>query len=125
MNEFSTDPSLEGTWQMVRAEHAGAEAPQLVAQRTLLEFTRETYLVRFDGDIIDQGRVEVIRSNLLKTVLLFGTSGPNRGRTLNCIYQQVGDRLRICYGLDGVQPSEFSTKSGQNRYLAIYRRKTP
>ena len=108
---------------MVRAEHDGDQAPDLVAQRTVLEFTRDTYLVRFDGAIVDQGRAEMNQSSPLTTLLLFGTSGPNQGRTLSCIYQQVGDRLRICYGLDGIQPSEFTTKSGQNRYLATYQRR--
>ena len=115
--------SLEGTWQMVRAEYAGEQAPDLVARRTVLEFTHETYLVRFDGAIVDQGRAEMNRFGSITTLLLSGISGPNQGRTLVCIYQQVGDRLRICYGLDGIQPSEFTTKSGQNRYLATYQRR--
>lgn len=109
---------------MVRAEHDGEQAPELVAQRTVLEFNRETYLVRFDGAVVDEGRVEINPSSPLTTLLLFGTSGPNHGRTLRCIFQQVGDRLRICYGLDGIQPSEFTTRAGQNRYLATYRRRS-
>ena len=107
---------------MVRAEHDGEQAPELVAQRTVLEINRETYLVRFDGTIVDEGRVEMNRTGPLQTLLLLSTSGSNQGRTLSCIYQQVGDRLRICYGLDGSQPTGFTTTVGQNRYLATYRR---
>ena len=122
-----TDPapasSLQGTWQLVRAELDGEQAPELVVQRTVLEFHLRKYFVRFDGAIVDQGRVEMNRSSPPKKFVLSGTSGSNQGRTLSCIYQQVGDRLRICYGLDGIQPSGFSTKTGQNRYLATYRRK--
>ena len=124
MSDPSTASSLQGAWQMVRAEHEGEQAPELVAQRTVLEFNRETYLVRFDGAVADQGRFEMNRSSPFTTSLLYGTSGPHQGRTLKCIYQQVGDRLRICYGLDGSQPSEFTARAGQNRYLATYRRKS-
>lgn len=122
MSKSSAASGLEGIWQMIRAEHAGEEAPEVVVKHTTLEFVQVRYQVRFNGEIIDQGRVETKQSPTQKTLLLFGTSGPNAGRTINCIYQQVGHRLRVCYGLDGVRPSDFTTKPGQNRYLAIYRR---
>ncbi len=109
---------------MVRAEHHGESAPDLVAQRTEVQLGEGRYVVRFDGQPIDSGLIEHGTSKEIKTITLRGHSGPNTGRTIPCIYQLVGDRLRICYGLDGDLPTEFSAATGQQRYLATYRRKS-
>ena len=120
MNSAEAPLSLEGSWQMVRAELDGESAPELVAQRTLLRFYRGSYQVSFDGAVIDEGTCErsVDGQNRLT---LRGNSGPNSGSTITAIFQQAGQRLRICFGLDGVMPTAFSTAIGSNRYLATYR----
>jgi uncharacterized protein (TIGR03067 family) len=112
--------AIEGTWEMIRAELAGETAPDLLLLRVELELTADTYLVRFAGKTADRGRYTLERGMLTLT----GIAGPNAGRTIPCIFQLVGDRLRICYGLDGTPPTEFTTKAGQQRYLATYRRRT-
>lgn len=122
MNRRVHDSPLDGTWQMLRAEHDGEQAPDMVVQRTTLEFFQGSYRVCFDGEPVDQGEFEVSLSDPAKTLVLRGTSGPNSARTIRCIYQQVGDRLRVCFGLDGIPPTDFTTTGGQKRYLATYRR---
>lgn len=114
---------LDGRWQMVRAELDGEAAPELVAQRTELTFEQGAYVVHFDARIADRGTFELSATLEAKTLILRGRSGPNAGRTIPCIYQLVGDRLRICYGLDGIAPTAFATAARQQRYLATYRRK--
>lgn len=126
-------PTIEisGTWQMVRAEFDGETAPDEVAQRTEIEFTTTRYIVRFAGKPTDQGTIDF--SNIAELVsleppqalvgalTLHGTSGLNAARSIPCIYQRAGNRLRICFGIGGVLPTEFSTRMGQQRYLATYR----
>ena len=107
---------------MVRAEFDGEVAPELVTQNTRLELEEGTYVIRFDGQISDQGGYELGEANGFGTILIRGIEGSNAGRTIPCIYQHVGDRLRVCYGLGGDVPTEFKTAAGQNRYLATYRR---
>jgi uncharacterized protein (TIGR03067 family) len=114
--------ALDGTWQMIRAEFAGDKAPDLVARRTTLVFSGGNYQVRFDGEMTDEGLFEIDQITPHKTLTLYGRSGPNSGRTIRCIFQHVGDRLRVCFGLDGTQPADFTTAPGQDRYLATYRR---
>jgi len=109
---------------MIRAEYAGEEAPETVARRTTVEFSEEGYRVRFSGQIVDEGTFE-INPAPAKNLVLVGTAGTNEGRTIRSIYQLVGDRLRICYGMDGLQPLDFTTRRGQKRYLATYRRASP
>lgn len=107
---------------MVRAELDGEQAPELVAQRTQLELKDGEYLVRFDEQIIDRGTFESVSDGELKMLTLRGNSGPNAGRTIPCIYQHVGERLRICYGLSGAAPAGFTTTGLRQCYLATYRR---
>jgi uncharacterized protein (TIGR03067 family) len=104
---------------MFRAELAGEDAPDMLALRVELELTADTYVVRFAGQVADRGTYQLEDAVLTLT----GTQGPNRGRTIPCILQLAGDRLRVCYGLDGTLPTGFATKAGTQHYLATYRRK--
>lgn len=115
---------LEGIWEMVRAEMQGESAPELVVLKTELELTSTGYVIRFDGEAMDQGFYQAGATAEFKTLLLRGVTGTNAGRTIPCIYQLNSNRLRICYGLDGGAPTEFSAKAGEERYLATYRRRT-
>jgi uncharacterized protein (TIGR03067 family) len=114
--------SIEGRWQMVRAELAGEEAPEMVAPRTVVEFASGTYIVRFDGEIADEGSFEVRETIPYKTIVLQGTKGINAGRTIPGIYQLIGHRLRICYGMDGITPTDFSTSASETQYMVVYKR---
>lgn len=114
--------ALEGTWELIKAEMAGETAPEILSRRTTLRLAENQYWVYFDGLVTDHGLAEKGGASGFKTLTLRGTDGPNVGRILYCIYQHVGDRLRICYGLDGVMPDRFTTREGEARYLATYRR---
>jgi len=119
---MTTLPSLHGKWQMVRAELAGQFADALIVDHTTLEFTAQEYLVRYAETVADRGTYSVESSGERFTLTLQGWEGPNAGRVIPGIFQCVGDRLRICYGLDNVLPTVFATAAGQERYLVTYRR---
>lgn len=116
---------LEGTWAMVRGRLAGEYAPALVTQRTEIEFAASAYQVRFDEDVVERGTFECSESPSRKYLVLRGTAGTNAARVIPCIYQLAGDRLRICYGLDGITPTAFVSKAHINTYVVTYRRKPP
>ena len=118
------ESKLEGNWQMVRAELAGEPAPELVTTNMMLTLAVGGYEVRYGGVVSDRGTFLVEASTEQRTLLLTGVEGPNAERTIPCIYQLTGDRLRVCYGLDGTMPEGFSTRLGEARYLATYRRAT-
>ena len=115
--------ALEGTWQVVKAELAGDEMPAFVAEKIEVDLTADTYTVRFAGDVSDRGTYALDAVGAFKVLLLTGVEGSNAGRTIPAIYQLNHDRLRVCYGLDGFVPHAFATVAGQQRYLALYRRK--
>ena len=111
--------ALHGTWEMIRAELGGENSPELLALGVELELTAGTYVVRFAGTIADHGTYTLAAPALTLT----GTAGPNEGRTIPCLFQLAGDRLRVCYGLDGTAPTALATAPGTPHYLATYRRK--
>ena len=113
---------IEGTWQVVHAELAGEALPEFVAAKVALEFAGNRYVVRFDGAVTDRGTYAISVARDHATLVLHGESGSNAGRTIAGIFLLRGDRLRVCYGLDGTPPTEFATAAGQQRYLATYRR---
>ena len=113
---------IDGSWKMVNAELAGEAAPELVVAQSTMELAGGTYTMRFGGEIVDRGTFEVGAVVDLHPLVLHGTKGPKAGRTIPCVYQLRGDRLRVCFGLDGIAPTEFSTAAEERRYLATYRR---
>lgn len=110
--------SLHGTWRPVRAELDGEAAPDLALERMELLLQPDTYSVSFAGVVHDSGSF----THTETTLHLTARTGPNAGRTIPAIYQLVGNRLRVCYGIDGQAPTAFSTHAGSQRYLVTYRR---
>ncbi len=117
-----TETSIEGRWQLLRAEQAGEAAPELVVRRTTLSLVAGKYAIWFAGEEMDSGTFETGGLAGALTLLLRGLRGPNAGRTIPCIYQLRGDRLRICYGFNGTAPTDFATAANDQRYLATYQR---
>lgn len=113
--------AIDGTWLMVRAELDGEIAPDLVVAKSEIEFSAGRYVVRFAGETADVGTFAVGATTEHGTLELQVLEGPNRGRAIPCIFQRRGDRLRVCFGLDGVSPADFSTGEGRQRYLVTYR----
>lgn len=113
---------IEGIWQMVRAELAGEQAPQLVIEKTQIQFHSGNYTVWFAGEESDRGTYVFGVTREPHSITLRSSSGMNAGRIIPCIFQLVGGRLRICYGLDGKPPKAFATTGNSDRYLATYRR---
>ena len=97
--------------------------PAFVAEKIEVELSAGSYTVRFAGEVSDSGIYSLDVSSDPKAMYLTGVEGANAGRMIPAIYQLVRDRLRICYGLDGAAPAAFATHTGQNLYLATYRRK--
>lgn len=110
--------SLHGQWRPIRAELDGQTAPDMALARMEFRLAATGYEVRFGGELYDGGTFASTDSTLVMTA----NHGPHAGRIITAIYQLAGDRLRVCYGLDGTAPSEFKTSPGSARYLVTYRR---
>jgi uncharacterized protein (TIGR03067 family) len=113
---------IEGLWQPLKAELSGEAAPPMVLERMTLTLRSGRYTVHFGGEVSDQGAFIHSSGEPHTTLTLSGEKGANAGRTIPAIFQLVGDRLRICFGLDGELPSAFATSSASRHYLVTYRR---
>jgi len=112
-------PSLPGTWHPVRAELDGELAPELALTRMELVLQDEArYAMRFAGETHDAGTFVSDEATLTFTA----NAGHHIGRVVPAIYQLAGNRLRICYGLNGLFPEAFTTTANSGRYLVTYRR---
>lgn len=115
------DP-IEGTWQPFKAELAGEHAPEMALYSMQLVIGAGTYAVHFGKEITDTGTYTLHAAAEVHTITLQSKQGANQGRTIPSIYQLVGDRLRICFGLDGIAPTAFAAPAGSRCYLVAYRR---
>jgi len=122
MVSITTDP-LEGTWVPFKAELSGDPAPQMALEKMRLVLGVASYAVHFGGETTDQGSYTLGLVEDFRTMTLVSLRGTNAGRTIPAIFQLNGDRLRICYGLEGTLPTSFGSTAGTCYYLVSYRRK--
>lgn len=116
--------SIHGTWLVVKAELGGQPMPPEAAAHVELEFSAVGYAVRFGGSITDAGTYMLTPAEPHHQITLLGRNGVNAGRTIPGLIQQHGDRLRLCFALEGdTVPSTFAAPVGTIHYLATYRRK--
>jgi len=115
---------IEGVWRPVRAELDGEAAPDLALERIELHLAAGRYAVRFAGELHDGGdyALAALDENGPARIVLTARQGHNQGRDIPAIFQLVGDRLRVCYGLAGATPDAFATTGGSRRYLVTYKR---
>ena len=122
MVSITPDP-IEGTWLPFKAELAGDTAPDMALANIHLVIRAGTYAVHFGQEISDSGRYTLGVLAEIQTMVLTSLSGTNAGRTIPSIYQLKGERLRICFGMEGTSPLAFASAAGSKCYLVSYRRK--
>jgi len=117
-----TADSLQGTWVPVGAELGGRTFPDEVRHTIRLEVAGSTYAVTI-GPAVDRGTLTLDESVTPHRLDITGIEGPNAGRTIQAIYEQEGDALRICYDLSGAgRPTAFQSAEGTELFLVDYRR---
>jgi uncharacterized protein (TIGR03067 family) len=113
---------LEGTWLPTTAEFGGRSWPDEQLKTTKLVIADGKYTVTVSGQD-DKGTLKVDPTAKPATMDIVGTEGPNKGRTIPAIYELSGDKLKICYALDGKErPGAFESKMGTRLFLVEYKR---
>jgi uncharacterized protein (TIGR03067 family) len=119
----SDNQSLEGEWIPAKAELGGKAMPETVLKTISLKLSAGTYDVSAGGEP-DKGTYEIDSTTTPKSMIIKGTAGPNKGRTIPAIYEMEGKTLRICYDLSGKQrPKDFKSIAGTRLYLISYQRR--
>jgi uncharacterized protein (TIGR03067 family) len=113
---------LEGTWLPSTAQFGGRNWPDEQLKATKLVITDGKYTVTVSGQD-DTGTLKVDGNAKPATMDIVGTDGPNKGRNFPAIYELSGDKLKICYALDGKErPCTFESKMGTRLFLVEYKR---
>jgi uncharacterized protein (TIGR03067 family) len=111
--------ALTGKWQPVAMQTGDTKftKEQLKAIEMIIEDGK--YLVTANGQK-DKGTLKLDTKPEVKTMDIVGTDGPNKGKTFPAIYELDGDRLKICYAMEGTKrPTEFKV-AGAKTLLVVY-----
>jgi len=93
---------LDGTWVPIAADISGQALVVGDLRVARLVLDRGGYEIIDHADhLVDRGDVRVDRSVFPPAMDIVGVSGPHAGRTMLAIFQLDGDRLTVCYDLDG------------------------
>jgi uncharacterized protein (TIGR03067 family) len=113
---------LEGTWVVTSRVFNGT--PQVEPRGgTRMVIHGATYALQAAGETFVKGALQVDPAKSPGALDLSPESGPDKGRTLLCIYETDGGTLRYCYpGSGGFRPSEFTAERGSNLELVTLRR---
>ena len=115
------DDTLQGTWIPSEAELSGKAFPDEVRRSIKLVVKDDTYTVTIAG-APDKGTVKLNPKAKPKEMDISGTDGPNKGKTIQAIYERDGDTLKVCYDLScKSRPTEFKTKEGTQLFLVTYK----
>jgi uncharacterized protein (TIGR03067 family) len=114
---------MEGSWVPVAAEFGGQKLPDEALKMMQLVLKGNEYTTKV-GEVTDQGTVSLSPDKKPAEMDIVGTAGPNKGKTIQAIYQLMKDKLIVCYDLSGKErPKEFQAPAGTQLFLVTYQRK--
>jgi uncharacterized protein (TIGR03067 family) len=103
---------LQGTWKVVRAEGMGTPVPAEIVERDSGTYTFEgdKVTIRERGTKRGVAQVSLDSGRRPRTIDMKDLEGQENHRTIHAIYEIRGKTLRICLGMGGERPGEFSGK---------------
>jgi uncharacterized protein (TIGR03067 family) len=93
---------LPGAWVPVAANVSGKELLVAELRVKYLVFDGHDYsIIDRSNQIVDRGEYLVNENATPQTLDIVGRDGPNAGRSMLAIFELDGDRLTVCYDLQG------------------------
>lgn len=114
---------FQGTWTVESQELDGKPAKSIeIASRTFF-CGADVFLVRKGTELLQLGVHKIDPSQSPKTINATIAKGLYQGETMLGIYEIDGDRLKVCFEIEGQKrPGEFKTAARQGRFLTVYKR---
>jgi uncharacterized protein (TIGR03067 family) len=111
--------SLEGAWVPVAVNVSGQ--PLVVDDLRVARFVLERggyRIIDHSTCVVDSGEYVVEDSVSPPAMDIIGRHGPNAGRTMLAVYELTGDRLTVCYDLEGkVRPADLNAAPEQDQHI--------
>ncbi|HEY3786564.1 MAG TPA: TIGR03067 domain-containing protein [Steroidobacteraceae bacterium] len=115
---------LEGAWVPVAANVSGQDllVRELRVKYLVLD-GRDYSIVDQTNQIVDRGEYLVDATRSPRAIDIVGRDGPNAGRSMLAIYELSGNRLTVCYDLDGTaRPINMQAQEDQLLLSITYER---
>jgi uncharacterized protein (TIGR03067 family) len=113
---------MQGTWKLVSGEQNGEAIPEDVLKTGKLVVTGDKYTIKF-ADYDAEGTQKIDPTKKPKTIDSMNTGGQGQGQTFQGIYEVHDETLKQCFGEPGGdRPTEFTTKSGNGRYMFVWKK---
>ena len=116
--------TLEGAWVPVAASVSGQEL--LVAElrvKYLVLDGHDYSIIDRTNQVVDRGEYLVDTSASPQAIDIVGRDGPNAGRSMLAIFEIEGNRLTVCYDLDGKhRPANMIAQDDQLLLSITYER---
>lgn len=111
--------AMDGKWKPIAMQTGDTKFTKDQMKAIELVIEDGKYLVTANGEK-DKGTLKIDTKPEVKTMDIVGTDGPNKGKTFPAIYELDGDKLKICYALEGTKrPTEFKS-TGAKTLLVTY-----
>jgi uncharacterized protein (TIGR03067 family) len=105
---------IQGTWQFISQEMDGKPRPAEQVAKLKITFTGDKWSVREDGRVVQAGTHKFDPTKKPAQVDAPVTVGEGKGSTMLGIYEMKGDRMKVCFDLQGKErPTSFTAKTGQ------------
>jgi uncharacterized protein (TIGR03067 family) len=114
--------ALEGTWDLIYFERDGKEVK--LQKDTQAINTGDKFVVKRGEEVIAAGTMKLDPSKKPKASETAYTEGMDKGKSFKGIYQIDADTVKFCRAgsPDDERPTEFKTKPGSGRFVAVYKR---
>ena len=112
--------NLNGTWVPVAANVSGREL--IVAQLRVAQLIiqSQTYQIVDRRDrVVDCGELQLNETQVPCALDIIGIEGPHAGKRMRAIIELDGDRLCVCYDLEGEQRPHTMRPCGDQLLLSI------
>ena len=115
---------LHGAWVPVAANVSGKELLVAELRVKYLVFDGHDYsIIDRSNQIVDRGEYLVNENATPQTLDIVGRDGPNAGRSMLAIFELEGDRLTVCYDLQGdSRPADMLPQENQLLLSITYER---
>jgi uncharacterized protein (TIGR03067 family) len=113
---------FEGTWRYTFLEVEGKRLPEDASKGIRLILAGQNFTLK-QGPTDLKGTYKVDLTKKPKQIDVTFADGPDKGKTVQGIYELDGDTYRVCMGLPGKsRPTAFESKPGSGHVLEVLKR---